>query len=74
MRSPKFEGYSPPRSPPSQSDLLSRSEHSTSSSCKDTHLLPTCWLRKTFIVVDLIGTRLALREIYNLSFWNRFES
>ncbi|CAB80364.1 putative protein [Arabidopsis thaliana] len=24
MRSPKFEGYSPPRSPPSQSDLLSR--------------------------------------------------
>lgn len=50
--SQKFEGYSPPRSPPSHSDLLSRSEHSTSSSCKDCHLLTTCWLRKTFVVVE----------------------
>ncbi|KAJ4914157.1 hypothetical protein Rs2_08778 [Raphanus sativus] len=28
--SPKFGGYSPPRSPPSQTDLFNRSEHSTS--------------------------------------------
>ncbi|VFQ58381.1 unnamed protein product [Cuscuta campestris] len=32
---PKFEGYSPPRSPPSQADdSLNRSEHSTFFSCK----------------------------------------
>lgn len=48
--SPKFGGYSPPRSPPSQTDLFNRSEHSTSSSCKDTHLLSFSWSMKTFVV------------------------
>lgn len=32
---PKFAGYSPPPSPPSQADALNRSEHSTFNSCKD---------------------------------------
>ncbi|GMP31487.1 hypothetical protein CsSME_00005678 [Camellia sinensis var. sinensis] len=30
---PKFEGFSPPPSPPPQADLLNRSEHSTFNSC-----------------------------------------
>uniref|UniRef100_A0A5B7ADC1 Putative CLK4-associating serine/arginine rich protein n=1 Tax=Davidia involucrata TaxID=16924 RepID=A0A5B7ADC1_DAVIN len=32
---PKLEGFSPPPSPPSQADVLNRSEHSTFNSCKD---------------------------------------
>lgn len=54
---PKLEGYSPPPSPPSQPDLLNRSEHSTFNSCKDRldslfsgAAYPFCYLKKTFVV------------------------
>lgn len=54
---PKLEGYSPPSSPPSQADMLSRSEHSTFNYCKDrldslytAAAYPFCFLKKTFVV------------------------
>lgn len=49
--SPKFGGYSPPRSPPSQTDLFTRSEHSTSSSCKDSPLTPLLLVDEIFFAV-----------------------
>lgn len=56
--SPKFGGYSPPRSPPSQTDLFTRSEHSTSSSCKDSPLTPHLLVDEIFLLcrmnLDLI--------------------
>lgn len=58
MGSPKFGGYSPPRSPPSQTDLFTRSEHSTSSSCKDSPLTPHLLVDEIFLLcrmnLDLI--------------------
>ena len=54
---PKREGYSPPPSPPSQADLLNRSEHSTFNSCIDrldslycAAAYPFCYLKQTFVV------------------------
>lgn len=55
---PKFEGYSPPPSPPSQAESLNRSEHSTFNSCKDTldslfsaaAYPPFCYPSQTFVV------------------------
>lgn len=55
---PKFEGFSPPPSPPSHADALNRSEHSTFNSCTDrldslysaAAYPPFCFLRLTFVI------------------------
>ncbi|KAJ6907526.1 hypothetical protein NC651_018058 [Populus alba x Populus x berolinensis] len=51
---PKLGGYSPPLSPPSQADVLNRSEHLTFNSCKDrldslycAAAYPFCYLKQT---------------------------